>query len=106
MTDPDVLADYTVEFFGPKGPYPIPEQQATYQQVGQRVPQAAPQARPEQQQVARPQMPVPPQPQGPEGTGEFWNSFGNVADRDPQNAWRYLNAQNPEVFRQKLLVME
>ena len=106
LTDPDVLADYTVEFFGPKGPYPIPEQQATYQQVGQRVPQAAPQARPEQQQVVRPQMPVPPQPQAPEGTGEFWNSFGNVADRDPQNAWRYLNAQNPEVFRQKLLVME
>ena len=34
--------------------------------------------------------------------------FGGAADRDPQNAWRYLNAaqQNPEVFRQKLLVME
>jgi hypothetical protein len=53
-------------------------------------------------------MPVPPQPQTAATPGDFWNNFGNAADRDPQNAWRYLNAaqQNPEVFRQKLLVME
>ena len=63
-----------------------------------------------QQQVApqRPQMPVPPQPQAPSNAGDFWNSFGNLADRDPSNAWRYLNSaqQTPEVFRNKLLVME
>jgi hypothetical protein len=39
---------------------------------------------------------------------DFWRSFGSMADRDPANAWRYLNqaAANPDVFRQKLLVME
>jgi hypothetical protein len=53
-------------------------------------------------------MPVPPQPQAAATPGDFWNNFGSAADRDPQNAWKYLNAaqQNPEVFRQKLLVME
>ena len=53
-------------------------------------------------------MPVPPQPQAPENSQDFWKDFGGAADRDPQNAWRYLNAaqQNPQVFRDKLLVME
>jgi len=56
----------------------------------------------------RPAMPVPPQPQGNVDTQNFWDNFGNVADRDPANAWRYLSMaqQNPSVFRQKLLVME
>ena len=108
LTDPDVLADYTVEFFGKNGPYPIPEkQQPTYQQVGQQTPQTAPQ-QPAQQapQFQRPEMPVPPQPQAPENAGDFWNNFGNIAEKDPQNAWRYLNTQSPETFRQKMLVME
>ena len=108
MTDPDVLADYTCEFFGKNGPYPIPEkQQPTYQQVGQQTPQTAPQQAAQQApQFQRPEMPVPPQPQAPENAGDFWNNFGNIAERDPQNAWRYLNTQTPETFRQKMLVME
>jgi hypothetical protein len=105
LTDPDVLADYTCEFFGENGPYPIPDEQAApaapqMAQVGQQFQRpVAPQ---------RPEMPAPPQPQAQGNPAEFWNSFGNLADRDPANAWRYLNAaqQNPEVFRQKLLVME
>ena len=30
LTDPDVLADYTCEFFGPEGPYPVEEDQPAY----------------------------------------------------------------------------
>ena len=110
LTDPDVLADYTCEFFGPEGPYPVEEDQPAYGApqapnfAGQQLqnPQAQAQA------PVRPDMPVPPQPQTPADAGDFWKDFGGAADRDPQNAWRYLNAaqQNPEVFRQKLLVME
>ena len=37
-------------------------------------------------------MPVPPQPQTPADPSDFWKDFGGAADRDPQNAWRYLNA--------------
>ena len=114
LTDPDVLADYTCEFFGPEGPYPVEEDQPAYGApqapnfAGQQFqnPQAPAQA--QAQAPVRPDMPVPPAPQAPADAGDFWKDFGGAADRDPQNAWRYLNAaqQNPEVFRQKLLVME
>ena len=110
LTDPDVLADYTCEFFGPEGPYPVEEEEPAYgyQQpptfAGQQVQNPQIQA----QAPVRPEMPVPPQPQTPADPSDFWKDFGGSADRDPQNAWSYLNAaqQNPEVFRQKLLVME
>jgi hypothetical protein len=114
LTDPDVLADYTCEFFGEDGPYPVDEDEYDdepsygYQQpptfAGQQLQNPQIQA----QAPVRPEMPVPPQPQTPSDPGDFWKDFGGAADRDPQNAWRYLNAaqQNPEVFRQKLLVME
>jgi hypothetical protein len=76
--------------------------QAPQMMQAPQAPQAAP------QQYMRPEMPVPPQPQPQGNPADFWNSFGNLADRDPANAWRYLNAaqQNPEVFRSKMLVME
>lgn len=117
LTDPDVLADYTCEFFGPEGPYPVeepagqvvgnpgitPQQQAAALQQ-----QQAAAAQQQGQQFARPQMPVPPQPQAQENTGEFWNNFGALTDKDPANAWRYLNQaqQTPDIFRNKMLVME
>ena len=107
LTDPDVLADYTCEFFGPEGPYPVEEDNvapAAPTFAGQQIQNPQIQA----QAPVRPEMPVPPQPQTPADPSDFWKDFGGAADRDPQNAWRYLNAaqQNPEVFRQKLLVME
>ena len=118
MTDPDVLADYTCEFFGENGPYPVeepagqvvgnpgitPQQQAAALQQQQAAAAQAQQG----QQFARPQMPVPPQPQAQENTGDFWNNFGALTDKDPANAWRYLNQaqQTPDIFRNKMLVME
>ena len=114
LTDPDVLADYTCEFFGPEGPYPVEEDQPAYGApqapsfAGQQFQNPQAQAQAQAQAPVRPDMPVPPAPQAPADAGDFWKDFGGAADRDPQNAWRYLNAaqQNPEVFRQKLLVME
>ena len=113
LTDPDVLADYTCEFFGENGPYPVEDDAPAYPQAptfaGQQLPNpAAAQGQAQAQAPARPQMPVPPQPQAPANSQDFWKDFGGAADRDPQNAWRYLNAaqQNPQVFREKLLVME
>ncbi len=128
LTDPNVLADYTTKFFGPQGPYPVSQKApaASGQTVGQQFQRQAPaapaapaqrqapaapaqrQGQPQAAAPQRPQMPVPPQPQAQSNPTDFWNNFGTAADRDPQNAWKYLNAaqQNPEVFRQKLLVME
>ena len=117
LTDPDVLADYTCEFFGPEGPYPVEEepvgqvvgnQGITAQQQAAALQQQQAAAAQADQRFARPQMPVPPQPQAPENTGDFWNNFGALTDKDPANAWRYLNQaqQTPDIFRNKMLVME
>ena len=117
LTDPDVLADYTCEFYGPNGPYPVEEepvgqvvgnQGITAQQQAAALQQQQAAAAQADQRFARPQMPVPPQPQAPENTGDFWNNFGSLADKDPANAWRYLNQaqQTPDIFRNKMLVME
>ena len=127
LTNPNVLADYTTKFFGPQGPFPVERIQATQNaqaqqaaaraaaprgagQVDPRAAAAAGQVDPRAAVAApqRPQMPVPPSPQSKGTPTDFWNSFGSASDRDPQNAWKYLSAaqQNPEIFRQKLLVME
>ena len=117
LTNPDILADYTTKFFGPNGPFPVSQapQAPQGRSVGQQFQTQAPAAptAPTQAQAAapaptRPEMPVPPAPQAKGNPADFWNNFGNASDRDPQNAWKYLTAaqQNPEIFRQKLLVME
>ena len=117
LTDPDVLADYTCEFFGENGPYPVEEEPAgqvvgnqgiTPQQQAAALQQQQAAAAQADQRFARPQMPVPPQPQAPENNGDFWNNFGALTDKDPANAWRYLNQaqQTPDIFRNKMLVME
>ena len=33
LTDPDVLADYTCEFFGENGPYPVEDEAPAYPQA-------------------------------------------------------------------------
>ncbi len=107
LTDPDILADYTCEFFGENGPYPVPEGRVAPQgQQFANVPQVT--GQPQVTAPQRPEMPIPPQPQRPADPNAFWNNFGSAADRNPAEAWKYLNVaqQNPEVFRQKLLVME
>jgi hypothetical protein len=97
LTDPDILADYTCEFFGPEGPYPVQDQQQAYAEPEYYSPS-----------LERANMPVPPSPQFDMDSQNFWDNFGTVAERDPSNAWRYLSQaqRNPGVFRQKLLVME
>ena len=104
LTNPDMLSSYVNEFFGTEGPYPT---ELASDRLAAEV--AAGEQR-FQPQVA-PQAPAPSQAPAPQAQGnptDFWNNFGSASDRDPQNAWKYLTAaqQNPEIFRQKLLVME
>lgn len=112
LTDPDILADYTCQFFGPEGPYPVEEEDGGYDQgYGQGYEQEYDNSyyeEPYSSQPERASMPVPPNPQFDMDARGFWDNFGSVAERDPANAWRYLSQaqRNPSVFRQKLLVME
>lgn len=166
LTDPDILADYTCEFFGPNGPYPVEQEtddggfydaegyyydptgyydldgtyyyddyynsynpevyNGTYDNsydygYGQETyydpnsygydsgyDTGYETAYDNSSYLERPSLPVPPHPENTVDGQSFWNNFGNVAERDPANAWRYLSAaqRNPNVFRQKLLVMD
>lgn len=98
LTNPDVLSDYTLKFFGPEGPYPVYENEAQLETPGYPT-----------RQVMQPelgQMPAPPAAAAPQQPGNFWGDFNEMMARDPQNAWRVLNQAQPQVVANKLFVME
>ena len=98
LTNPDVLSDYTLKFFGPEGPYPVYESEAQLETPGYPT-----------QQVQQPElgfMPAPPAAAAPQQPGNFWGDFNETMARDPQNAWRVLNHAQPQVVANKLFVME
>ena len=112
LTDPDVLADYVNDFYGPEGPYPtMTNEEAAYaQQMNAR-------AQFEQEIIAQEQGNVPQNFQRPEmemptpgrqvnQANDFWGNFGQLMDNNPENAWKYL-AQAPQgALQAKMLVQE
>lgn len=97
LTNPDVLSDYTLQFFGPEGPYPVYESEQQLQTTGYPT---APTS------FGGAAMPAPPAQSSPQNTREFWNVFDQQMVNDPQNAWRILNQANPGTMANKLFVME
>ena len=103
LTNPDVLSDYTLKFFGPEGLYPVYQSEAELEygdqmnQVGGINPAQYIQ-----------QMPGTPEPYIPEGgsVNDVWKTFDAVMQSQPENAWRVLNQLPPQVLQSKLLVME
>jgi len=98
LTNPDVLSDYTLKFFGPEGPYPVYENEAQLETRGYPT-----------QQVGQPQLgqfPAPPAAAAPQQPENFWGTFGDLMNHDPQNAWRVLNQAQPQTVANKLFVME
>jgi hypothetical protein len=112
LTDPDVLADYVNDFYGPEGPYPTPTaEEAAYME------NEAARAQFEQEILAQQQAGVPVNFQRPEmemptpgrqvnQANDFWGGFGQMMDNNPENAWKYL-AQAPQgALQAKMLVQE
>jgi hypothetical protein len=112
LTNPDVLADYVNDFFGPEGPYPTETPEETYQreqyearaqfeqeiiaQEQGRVPQ----------QFQRPQMDMPTPGRQVNQANDFWGNFSEMMDASPENAWKYL-AQAPQgALQAKALVQD
>ena len=98
LTNPDVLSDYTLKFFGPEGPYPVYENEAQLETRGYPT-----------QEVGQPQLgqfPAPPAAAAPQQPENFWGTFSDLMNRDPQNAWRVLNQAQPQTVANKLFVME
>lgn len=118
LTNPDMLAEYVGDFFGPNGPYPTETAQdrlaAEVAANDQRFQspqtlQAPPQQQPVQQapSFARPQMDMPaPGVQSKAGDADFWATFSAMSDRNPAAAWQMLNQATPDALRSKVLVSE
>jgi hypothetical protein len=97
LTNPDVLSDYTLKFFGPEGPYPVYESETELETPGYRTEAVNPMLG---------QFPAPPSASAPQQPENFWGSFKQQMDVDPANAWRLLNQAQPQVVANKLFVME
>jgi hypothetical protein len=97
LTNPDVLSDYTLKFFGPEGPYPVYESEADLETPGYRTEQVVP---------GYGNFPAPPAASAPQQPQNFWGGFNEMMAHDPQNAWRVLNQAQPQTVANKLFVME
>ena len=112
LTDPDVLADYVNDFYGPEGPYPTPtqaelaemEQMAAYEQFENEI------AHQEQNNVPqnfqRPAMDFPTPNRSANPVNNFWDGFSSMMDNNPEDAWKYLSQAPGAAFQQKMLVQD
>ena len=113
LTDPDVLADYVNDFYGPNGPYPTPtaeEQTAIQEQQARAQFESEIQAQEQQQAVPRnfqrPEMTMPTPGRQENVANDFWGGFSQMMDNSPEQAWQFL-AQAPQgAFQQKMLVQD
>ena len=109
LTNPDVLSDYTLKYFGPEGPCPVYENEQQLETQGYPT---APVAQQPADGVntsatqAQTNFPAPPEAAAPQQPENFWGSFNDTMSRDPQNAWRMLNQAQPNTVQNKLFVME
>jgi hypothetical protein len=105
LTNPDVLAEYVNEFFGPEGPYPteLPQDRLAAEVAANERRFAPPAA-----SYQRPQMEMPaPDVQATNGGGDdFWATFSAISERNPAAAWQMLSQASPEALRSKVLVSE
>ena len=114
LTDPDVLADYVNDFFGPEGPYPTmtTEESAAHQEAEARAQFEAEIAQQQAQGVPpnfqRPQMDMPARGQAAaqNPAAQFWGDFSQLMDQNPESAWQYL-AQAPNgALQTKMLIQD
>lgn len=99
LTNPDILSDYTLQFFGPEGPYPV------YESEGELETRGYPTG-PANGYADYSQMPAPAQAGARQQPADFWGSFKQQMDVDPSQAWRLINQASPQAMAQKLFVME
>lgn len=100
LTNPDVLSDYTLKYFGPEGPCPVYETEADLETRGY------PTAQVQQPGMNVAGLPAPPMAEAPQAPQDFWGSFKQQMDVDPSQAWRIMNQADPRVMANKLFVME
>lgn len=104
LTNPDLLANYVTEFYGPNGPYPTEtarDRLAAEVQANSGGQMAAP--RPAFQ---RPQLDMPaPGVQGRSGE-DFWATFSALGQSRPEELWKLLSQATPDDLRSRVLISE
>ncbi len=112
LTDPDVLADYVNDFFGPEGPYPTLTEAEEYemQQYEAREQFEAEILAQEQNQVPqnfqRPEQYMPTPGRQANAANDFWGGFGDMMDTNPEDAWKVLSQAPPAAFQQKMMIQD
>jgi hypothetical protein len=113
LTDPDVLADYVNDFYGPNGPYPTEtrEETAARQQYEARAQfeaeiQAQEQANGVPRNFQRPEMAMPTPGRQVNQANDFWGGFSQMMDQNPENAWKFLSQAPQGALQAKALIQE
>ena len=112
LTNPDVLADYVNDFFGPNGPYPTETREETAQreQYEARAQFAAEIQAQEQgrvpQSFSRPEMDMPTPGRQVNQANDFWGGFSQMMDQNPEQAWQYLSQAPQGALSAKMLVQD
>ena len=112
LTNPDVLADYVNDFFGPNGPYPTEtadETAAREQQEARAQFEAEIQAQEQgrvPQSFSRPEMEMPTPGRQVNAANDFWGGFSSMMDNNPEDAWKYLSQAPQGSLSTKMLVQD
>ena len=112
LTNPDVLADYVNDFFGPNGPYPTPtEREMAEIQEAQARQQFEAEIQAQEQNLVpqafqRPNQEMPQRSRQSQAAANFWGGFSEMMDNDPSNAWKVLSQADPRAFQQKVMVQD
>jgi hypothetical protein len=105
LTNPDLLANYVSDFYGPNGPYPTETAQdrlAAEVAANERFFGGQPQ----EPSYQRPQFDMPAPAVQASGTSSFWNEFSRLSEMRPDVAWQYLSQATPADLASKVLVSE
>jgi len=112
LTDPDVLADYVNDFFGPEGPYPTPTE-AEAREIAEYEARAQFEAEIEAQEMGRvpqafnrPEMDMPTPGRQVNAANDFWGGFSQMMDQNPEDAWKVLSQTPAAAFQTKMLVQD
>jgi type II secretory pathway pseudopilin PulG len=105
LTDPDLLSDYVIDFYGPQGPYPV---ETPRDRLAQEVAMAENGYAPRVQPIfQRPQLDMPaPGVQSGNGGSDFWNAFEQVSSTNPAALYQLLSQATPEDLRSRVLISE
>lgn len=112
LTNPDVLADYVNDFFGPEGPYPTETPDETSARQEQEARAAFEQEIIAQEQgrvpesFQRPEMEMPTPGRQVNVANDFWGGFSQLMDQSPEQAWQYLSQAPQGALSAKMLVQD